>query len=280
MKHKVVTTILGVPFHYVLKKNLLELFDKLLEKDDLTIVFTPNPEILLHSEKDFDYKKYLQESHINLPDGAGLLWASSFQKRAQGKGALGVLIEFVKHYMALVVSRKYLTNVIPEVVQGSNTFFTLHELFQKRGTRVLYLGGEQGVERDIAKVMQKQYPKIIAQSIGGYPFKNKEDASAITDLIRSFHPEVVFVAMEFPKQETWIMQHKNLLKESGVKVAMVVGGTFDVAVGKKRKPPKMLQRSHLEWLYRLIIEPSRWKRIINAVVIFPLHIWRDQMKHK
>jgi N-acetylglucosaminyldiphosphoundecaprenol N-acetyl-beta-D-mannosaminyltransferase len=86
---------------------------------------------------------------------------------------------------------------------------------------------------------------------------------------------MLFVAFGAPNQELWIA--RNLAKMPSVKVAMGVGGAFDFIAGKQKRAPQIFRSLGLEWLYRLMREPRRIVRIINAVVVFPfLVITRDR----
>ena len=78
-----------------------------------------------------------------------------------------------------------------------------------------------------------------------------------------------------PKQEKWI--YKNV-KKLDVKGIIAVGGTFDYVFGKASLPPKWMEEAGLEWLWRLLHEPKRVFRILNAVVIFPLKVWRSKLR--
>jgi len=83
------------------------------------------------------------------------------------------------------------------------------------------------------------------------------------------------VAFGAPKQEKWI--YNNLNKLNNIKLAIGIGGTFDFIAQYKRRAPLTFQKLGLEWLFRLIIEPKRWKRIFNAVVKFPIQVLKERI---
>ena len=113
--------------------------------------------------------------------------------------------------------------------------------------------------------MIKEYPKsIFAGSYAGSP--DKEDEEHIVEMINRGKPDILFVAYGSPAQELWI--HRNLFKLDSVKVAIGVGGAFDFAAGMVKRAPKWVQKIGLEWLWRLIREPKRIKRIWNATYVF------------
>lgn len=274
-----ICTLLGVPFHYGTHTDLMGTIGKLLEiSTECALIFTPNPEILMIAEYDEQYKKVLQQATLSLPDGNGLLFASSFLKRTTDSTALVTTLTFIRSYASLLYDKKYLRNVIPSVIPGSDTFFALHNYLSNTPYKVFYFGGEDGVEEKIQVVMKEKYPEVqIVGSTGGYPFKNPEAAEHILQEIERAKPDILFIALSFPWQERWAVLNKKRLSKSGVKVAMVVGGTFDFAIEKRKRAPVVFQKLQIEWLWRLLHEPSRLGRIMKAVITFPLHVLKKRL---
>ena len=91
--------------------------------------------------------------------------------------------------------------------------------------------------------------------------------------IKMFEPDLIFVGLSAPKQEKWIFRNFFRLDATG---AMAVGGTFNYISKTLPFPPKWMEKLGFEWLWRLILEPKRFKRIINAVVVFPLIVFRSK----
>lgn len=270
----------GVPFHTPRRSEVYDVFSKMLEEEGVHMVFTPNPEIMLTAEETPAYKKILSEAYWNLPDGHGLLWASTFVEESKNaKYTIQIYWIFLKTYSFLLLHKKYLTRIIPETVTGSDTFFEIHHLFKEKKTRVFYFGGEGGVEKQISEVMVKRYPGLLAVgSCGGYPFRSEEENDSILKQIEASRAEVVFVALNFPKQEMWIYQNQDRLSKAGVRIAMGIGGTFDFAVGKIKRAPRWMQHMHIEWLWRLIKQPQRANRIILAVFYFPWKVLQQRLR--
>ncbi len=277
MRH--VCTLLGVPFHYGTSEELVgDMLFRLRNNTACDLIFTPNPEILMIGEQDLQYKKILQQVDVSLPDGSGLLFASSFLSKSTGKSWPVVVWNFVVCSAALLLRKKYVSDIIPGVIPGSGTFFLLHDALQHTDLSVFYFGGEHGVEKQIAPVMKRKYPSLhIAGSTGGYPFKNPEEGERILQEIEQARPDMLFIALSFPWQERWAVLHRERLTKAGVKVAMVVGGTFDFAVEKRKRAPELFQKLSLEWLWRLVQEPSRFGRIMTAVVKFPIYILKKRL---
>lgn len=101
--------------------------------------------------------------------------------------------------------------------------------------------------------------------------------TALLSCIQSVAPDILFVAFGAPAQEKWVIEHKAVLEKAGVRLVMVVGGAFDMLLGKVERAPQWMRSIGLEWLYRLIQEPWRWKRQI-ALITFMKLVFQDLMK--
>ncbi len=203
-------------------------------------IMTPNPEIVLASTKNKELKEALDSSDFSVPDGVGLSYASKF---LYGKSL----------------------NIIP----GRILFEKLISLANKRGWKVFFLGGLNDEAERAAENLRLNYKNIRIETFT----KSKLDESfqrEAVKLINNFSPQLLFVAFGYPKQEIWI--HKNL-KSLNVGGAMTVGGTFRYIAGMSKLPPKWMEKTGLEWFWRLITEPQRLGRIINASIIFPLRVF-------
>ena len=213
-------------------------------------IVTPNPELILASTKNITLRKALNSSNFPVPDGVGLNYASKF---LHGKNL----------------------NIIP----GRKLFEKLVELANKNGWKVFFLGGEGKEAALAAEKLELNYKRVKIKTFAG-PILN-EKAIPVTevnrklekdavDLINKFRPDLLFVAMKNPKQEIWI--HKNLSKLN-VGGAMAVGGTFRYIAGLSKLPPRWMEKAGLEWVWRLLTEPKRFRRIFNAFPIFPLRVF-------
>jgi len=208
-------------------------------------VFTPNPEMLVLAARDPDFMRVLNTADLAIPDGVGLLWAA----RRSGKS-------------------------LPERVSGSDLMLDLIVLAAERGSKVFLLGGQSGVAREAAAKLQSEHPrlKIVGCESGGAVGREKDSGRLLLDDrvlagIKSARPDILFVAFGHGKQEAWIDQ--NLAELPTVRVAMGIGGSFDFIAGRSRRAPKFMRRAGLEWFWRLVTEPWRWRRIWTAVVSFP-----------
>lgn len=273
---------MGVPFD--ISEDVAASLDAMLHLEGIKMVVTPNPEILMKTLTVADYKNTLSSADISLPDGIGLLWATTFLRETREVSQMEIIWRFFTTFSMLVTNQGALRGVIHHLHQGSDTFFALHTLWntmQSASPKVFYFGGEDDVPEEIQGAIRKRFPKVhVAGSCGGYPFRSQEDNEEILHVIETAKPDVLFVSLPFPKQEQWIMQSKNRLEAAGVRLVMVVGGTFDFTVGKRKRAPKWMTRSGIEWLWRLIQEPQRVGRIWTAVVRFPITILRRRLAGK
>jgi N-acetylglucosaminyldiphosphoundecaprenol N-acetyl-beta-D-mannosaminyltransferase len=118
--------------------------------------------------------------------------------------------------------------------------------------------------------MQKENSNLVGEAFEGSP--SEEDAPNIIKKINDSGARLLLVAYGSPAQDFWINQH--LLNLTSVRVAMGIGGTFDFLSGSIKRAPKWMQSSGLEWVWRLLMQPSRIGRIYTAVIRFPLLVFR------
>lgn len=247
--------ILGVKLTTQTKEELL---------NDLSYpakIFTPNPEILLKAHANTAYKKTLNKADYSLPDGNGLLYVSTLfrleSKILRWLFAAPLLLLFL-------FNKSFFKKEIPEVIHGSDFMFELVKKAAKEGQSVFFLGAKPGVAAQCAQVFKEKFPNL---KIAGHSSKNPDDPLALTDVIQS-NADFLFVAYGAPKQEQWITEHFESIHN--LKLAMGVGGSFDFWSGNIKRAPLFFQKMGLEWLWRLMREPRRIKRIINALIIFPI----------
>lgn len=226
-----------------------------LKKGKTLFITTPNPEILVASQIDEGLREAVSSSDISVPDGVGIVWAL-----------------------------KLLKGVALQRVRGRELFIRLLEIANERSLKVFLLGSTKSVIEASIKTVHKKFPEVDISGdkyvvLGqNAEFVSKEDSlkhKEIVSDINKFKPDMLFVAFGAPKQEKWIAKH---LSELDVNVAMTIGGTLDYFSGKASLPPKLLADLGLEWAWRLIKEPWRARRIINAVIIFPILVLKEKLK--
>jgi len=206
-------------------------------------VITINPEFLYRAHYDRELRDLVKRADLVTPDGVGIVWAC----RLAG-------------------------NPVPERVTGIDLMLRLAARAASEGWRVFFLGGAPGVAREAAERLRMKHPGLqIAGVYHGYFKTDEEEKVAV--LVRETRPDLLFIAMGAPKQEWWMDRN---LEKTGAAVALGVGGSFDVVTGRVRRAPRWVRRLHLEWLFRLLNEPSRWRRQL----VLPLFAWRVIREYK
>ncbi len=212
--------------------SMAETADALLsamEGDSPYSVYTPNSEIILYAYHNPDYCAVLNRGDRITPDGIGVVYAS-----------------------------KILKHPLPERVGGFDLANAVLAKMAGTGKSVYLFGAKPGVADLAAENICKQYPgTIVCGTADGY-FDSEKEQEIIKD-INEKKPDLLLVCLGFPKQEIWIDTHKDLLS---AKVMMGLGGSLDVFAGTVKRAPKGFQKLGLEWLYRLLKQPSRAIRML------------------
>lgn len=235
--------ILGINVISSSTSSLLTSVEHFISYNRKFSILTPNSELVVMAQHDKRLKESLNTADLPVPDTVGLKYASIFL--------------FGKNL-----------NIIP----GRKLFIDLVNLARRKGWRVFLLGGLDNEAELAAKKIRAEYfkgPRLNQKAEAATEIDRRLDRDAI-ERINKFAPQLLFVAFGNPKQEIWI--HKNLSKLN-IGGAMAVGGTFRYLAGLSPLPPKWMETLGLEWLYRLFTEPFRFKRIWNAVVVFPLKVF-------
>jgi N-acetylglucosaminyldiphosphoundecaprenol N-acetyl-beta-D-mannosaminyltransferase len=173
--------------------------------------------------------------------------------------------------MGIVFGARMLGHQVPERVAGIDLFFELVALSARKQYRVFLLGGSADVIDEAATRIRHRFPdlNIVGQHHGYF----WDDEMRVVDLIRQCDAQLLFVAITSPKKEIFISRWSNRLS---VNFVMGVGGTFDLLAGRTTRAPLWMQRSGLEWFYRLIQEPRRmWRRYLVTNVRFAYLIARE-----
>jgi N-acetylglucosaminyldiphosphoundecaprenol N-acetyl-beta-D-mannosaminyltransferase len=145
---------------------------------------------------------------------------------------------------------------LPERVTGCDLLFQLLEAGNRKKWSFYLLGADEATSIRAEEVIRQTYPNvcIVGRHHG---FFNEEEEANIVEDIRSKAPDFLITALGAPRAERWIHKYKSSLN---AKIAIGVGGSLDIVAGKVKRAPKIWQRLHAEWLFRLINQPSRWRR--------------------
>ncbi|KKR06964.1 MAG: teichoic acid biosynthesis protein, N-acetylglucosaminyldiphosphoundecaprenol [Candidatus Peregrinibacteria bacterium GW2011_GWC2_39_14] len=255
--------ILDVPFDKKTKQEALNVILSWLKENKKCHIATPNPEFLLEAQKNQRFKKILNETDLNIPDGIGILWAATYLQNPK-------LLKGIKLLISLLFHQKSCKKILKERVSGADLMLDICEKVANTPHKIFLLGACEGIAKKASENLLKQFPalKIVGTYAGNPNEKN------LVEKINSSKANIIFVAYGAPKQEIWI--HENLPKLTNVKLAMGVGGAFDFIAKSKKRAPKFMRNIGLEWLFRLIQEPKRIKRIWNAVIKFPYTVTKKR----
>ncbi len=269
-------SILNIPISAVTRQEAVKLFLEhcISKKNSSIFSSTPNAEILLESRKNKKLSSYLKNCDLNLADSVSLLWAGMVQECRWSN--FRAVIELV----FLPFRKNGWKKTFPEQICGSDFFLDVCEVINKDKNpdnfSIFLLGGGNGIARKTKMQLQSDFPNLkIVGAMAGSP-KPSFDKSIIKK-INNVAPRLIFIAYGCPKQELWIA--RNLKKCKTVKIAMGIGGTFDFVSGKVKRAPKWMRSIGFEWMWRYILQPSRYKRIFSAVFVFPYIFLRNRKKN-
>jgi len=215
------------------------------------IVFTPNPEQIVQSISDDSFGSNLRAGDLLIPDGIGLVWASKLLGFRTKRPSLDARVAGSDLVQAMLSLPAFFGNVL--IVGGrdyKNRSLQLSTISYKVGAQPLFW---------TAGYKDVRVPSAI------------EEADIVA-LLEKLRPSIVFVAFGAPHQEAWIIEHRELLAKSGVRIVMSVGGAFDMLLGIVPRAPWWMQKIGLEWLFRLVRQPWRWRRQLRLLTFVGLVI--------
>ncbi|MDO8592793.1 MAG: WecB/TagA/CpsF family glycosyltransferase [bacterium] len=227
--------ILGVNIANVSKTEALEKLEEYLKGQRQHMIVTPNPEIILAAEADQELLNIMNGADLAVLDGAGLQFAAW----AMGRNL--------------------------QRVAGADLLKDILAMAEEQGRRVAVFNWGRGLAKagEIKAALADKFPGLEV-----YVEDLERAAAADLQLARQFAPDIVFCTFGAPWQEKFI--YHNLPNLPSAKIGLGVGGSFDYLTGKLPRAPLWLRAMGLEWLWRLILQPRRWKRIYKAVIVFPV----------
>ena len=223
--------ILGTKIDKLTEREALNRMGEMIAAGGAHYVVTANAEIVYMAYRDEKMRKVINEADMVTADGSGILWAA-----------------------------RKLGDEMPERVTGVDLVSGICRESAEKGWRIYLLGSADGVAKKAAEKLRLEYMgcEIVGWHHGFLREKSVEEA-VIAD-IKEKKADVLLVGMGAPRQEYWIREH---MEELGVGVCMGIGGSLDVISGELKRAPKWMQEMSLEWLYRVIKQPSRLKRVMN-----------------
>lgn len=265
--------VLGVSFDAVVMAEALQAITELFttrRHEHGKMVVTPNPEMLLITAKNKRFRDILNSAFLSIPDGIGILWATTFHEMTKrNKNNFIIMLKAIFSLLTLLVYPRFCRKIIPERITGVDLMERIVDMSRRYNAPIFFLGAAEGVAEKVKEKLERKYPEInIVGTHAGSPAPS--DFYAIEKKLKESAPQILLVAFGQEKQEMWIAEH--LSKFTYVKIAMGVGGAFDFIAGVRKRAPRWMRNLGIEWLYRLLQEPSRVRRIYNAVLKFPFVI--------
>lgn len=222
------TEIMGVGFDSLTKAEAAEKAFSLMEERRAAYVVTPNPEIVMLCNNDPEMMEATLMADLVIPDGIGVIYGA-----------------------------KILSRPLKERIPGIELATELISRLPEKNKSVFLFGAKPGVAEKAAQELQKKYPGLkVCGTENGY----FSDDAPIIEKINAAAPDLLLVCLGAPKQEKWMFANTGSLN---VGLMMGLGGVLDVFAGVVQRSPESWNRLGLEWLYRLIKQPSRIKRMIK-----------------
>ena len=218
--------VLGVCFDNVTMEQAVEQTAGMIAEGGFHYAVTPNAEFVQRAEQDEQFRTALNGAHLVLPDGIGVVYAAKILGRPlQGR------------------------------VPGCDFAAALCVWMAENGKKLFLLGAKPGVAEQAARNLESAHPGLIV--CGTHDGYFTEDAPVV-EAIRAAGADVAFVCLGAPKQEYWMIEHGP---QTGAAFLIGLGGSLDVFAGTVKRAPEAWQKLGLEWLYRLLKQPSRIGRM-------------------
>ena len=229
--------ILGVPVDVLDFKTALSWVDQAVRNPGNKRIVAVNPEKVMAARKDKELLDFLNNSHLLIPDGIGV----------------------VKAARILGLARM-------ERVAGSDLMPAICDHSAKKGYKIFVYGSKPGVNEKAVKILAERYRglEIVGRSHG---YVADHEMNCLVERINRSRADILFIALGSPKQEKWLKTYGPRL--TSVRVSQGIGGTLDTITGNVKRAPQFFQKLNLEWFYRLLMQPSRAGR----QVLLLLFIW-------
>lgn len=243
--------ILDIPIEILSRKEVIARVEKFLDELKFHRIATINPEFLLEAEKNEDFKKVLLDADLRVADGFGIVLAGWLKgecvKRFPGADLMEEILK--------IANEKKLSVFLAVNKDGLSSYDEIKQTIFKKYPNIKINGADIICHSE--RVRESRNPDATGQ----IPWQTRDDT------IENFHhSSIIFCNFGAPEQELFLAEIKN--HPENIRLAMGVGGSFDYLTGKQKRAPKYLRLIGLEWLWRLILQPRRFKRIWNATVVF------------
>ncbi len=237
--------ILGVRVNCLDAACLMDMVCSWSREDQQRTIFYAHSKSINTAYKDASFRRLLNSSDLTYSDGISVVWAGRF-----------------------------LTGQPFCKVTGADWIYQYAAMAAHSSIRTYFLGSRPGIARKAAGVLQGSYPGLPIVGVCDGFFQEKSEAEVLRDIAQT-RPQVVFVGMGAPLQESWIAAHRSEIKAP---VCWAVGALFDFVTGDEYRVPAWMNRLALEWLWRFLIDPlGKWQRTLIGNPLFALRVIRQKV---
>jgi len=250
--------LFSLPIDAVTREEAIARIIRFLHEDEQRHVVTLNPEMALAAQEHAGLREAIHKADLVVPDGIGLVWAGWMLKRR-----------------------------IPERVSGTEMIERLARPLSFFQMRLCFLGGREGAAEGAALFFHDRYPELTLLWAGEeFSVTDKgilhQSSLEVWERLRKEltdgPPTLLAVALGSPKQELWIARHISQLPT--VKVALGVGGALDTFAGITPRVPVPMRAAGLEWIWRLVSQPRRIRRVVRLASLYPALVYRELKKRR
>lgn len=239
-----IINILNINFNNVTLKQAVEFAISKKKNNEKIMVVTPNSEIAYMCYNDEKLLKNINNANLILPDGIGIVYASKILKTPIKEKVAG--IEFAE-------------NIVKEIAKNKGSLYIL--------------GGKPNIAKKACENLAKKYDGL---KIAGFNDGYYEDEYEVIEDINKRKPDVLFICLGAPKQEIFMNEH---FEKINTNIMCGVGGSADIFAGEAKRAPDIFIKLGLEWLYRLLKQPSRIGRMMRLPK-FLLLVIKERVKGK
>jgi N-acetylglucosaminyldiphosphoundecaprenol N-acetyl-beta-D-mannosaminyltransferase len=278
------------------KKNFMRLVVKGIDNPSSNYICTVNPEFIMRAKDEEEFRNAINNSYLSVPDGVGVLMAIKYLKDVATKKG-NFLYRVITHFFAglsvginSILRRDYLG----ERLAGSELIYDILALAEEKGYSIFLLGGwektffgkmksESGqIARRTAERIQEMYPRLkIVGAESDFRFDEDSDNESLNLIRESMSSQsleqldILLTAFPFGEQEKWLARNLHNIPAS---LGIGVGASFDFILGTQVSAPLFVKKLNLEWLFRLITQPWRYRRVLAAFPVFPLSLFVSSVK--
>jgi len=231
--------ILDVGLNSTSGEKALKFIGQKISKEQGFFLVTHNPVFIVMAQKDREFQRILNHADLSIPDGIGLIFAAKF---------LG------------------LKPSIKQRITGADLVEELLKMTQDEGWKIGIVGARRGERREVRELLsrlKRKYPRLKVEAL---------------ELVKNWPKrgyQLVLVAYGMGKQEKWIWENRKQVKGTGF---LAIGRSLDFLTGFSQRAPEWMRKLGLEWLWRLIQEPSHIKRVYLSCVVFPWLVLKEKLR--